>query len=82
MTNVELVELRKRLGLIQADMAALMGLTLRPYVEIEKREGEINRRHAMLAERLALTIAAERGDVSLLPSAVRRDVVALAKLVE
>jgi transcriptional regulator with XRE-family HTH domain len=82
MTAVELIELRKRLGLSQSAMADGVGLGLRGYQEVESREGELPKRHVLMAERFALAKAAEMADQRLLPSSVLRDVLAIANAIK
>ncbi|HEY8066654.1 MAG TPA: helix-turn-helix transcriptional regulator [Methylosinus sp.] len=80
MTNEELVALRKRLGLTQAEMANRMGLGHRAYQTLEAGES-LRGLHVAAAERVALTVAVERGDPMLAPVEVRREALALARMV-
>jgi DNA-binding XRE family transcriptional regulator len=63
----DIAALRKALSLNQAEMANKMGLSARAYFTLESEPGSINARHIMLAEHVALTLAVERGDRSLVP---------------
>lgn len=81
MTGDDLQALRKSVGLTQAEMARMIGLTLRPYIEVEhKGAEEIRKLHRLAVERVVLHIAAERGDPMLAPASVRRDAVTLTKI--
>jgi transcriptional regulator with XRE-family HTH domain len=75
------VRLRKTLGLGQVEMAERMGLTLRPYQELEKTTRPVKPRHIRLAESVALDVAIEKQDLSLLPDNVRERVLRLALMV-
>jgi DNA-binding XRE family transcriptional regulator len=80
MTKEELIALRKSLGLTQADMAERIGLGLRAYQSVEN-EGTLRRLHELAAERVALEIAVERANPMLAPVDVRREALALARMV-
>jgi len=73
--------LRKRLGLAQSDMACRMGLSLRPYQQLELNPGKVRRRHVRLAESVALDIALERRDPELAPASIREKTMDLARLI-
>jgi transcriptional regulator with XRE-family HTH domain len=75
-----LVKLRKQLGLIQPEMARRMGLSLRPYQELESRTRKIRLRHILLAQFVALDVAIEKQDAELAPAAVREKAAALVQL--
>jgi transcriptional regulator with XRE-family HTH domain len=70
--------LRKTLGLGQAEMAERMGLSLRPYQELEKETRPVRPRHIRLAESVALDVAIEKQNLSLAPDNVREKVLKLA----
>jgi transcriptional regulator with XRE-family HTH domain len=70
--------LRKTLGLGQAEMAERMGLSLRPYQQLEKATRPVKPRHIRLAESVALDVAIEKHDLSVLPDNVRGKVFRLA----
>jgi transcriptional regulator with XRE-family HTH domain len=72
--------LRKTLGLAQQEMARRMGLSLRPYQELEAEPGKVRRRHIRLAESVALDVAIEKGDPELAPESVRKRAMDLARL--
>lgn len=82
MDGRELTLLRRRLGLTQRAMSAKMGLGLRAYSSIEATAEEINPRHQMLAERVALAEAVSQRDYRLAPRSVREEALALATLIE
>jgi len=79
--NFELVKLRKSLGLAQPAMAKRMGLSLRPYQQLELNPEKIRPRHIRLAESVALEIAIEQKDPELAPTSVRKKAMALARLI-
>lgn len=80
MTPDELIAIRKRFGLKQADMADLIGMTLRPYQALEKGETAILKRHALAVERVTITLAVERRDPMLAPGSVRKEALELARM--
>jgi DNA-binding XRE family transcriptional regulator len=69
-TKENLLALRKRLGLNQAEMAKEMGLGSRAYFTLEQEDGAINARHIMLAEYVALKLAVDRADPALAPERI------------
>jgi len=73
-----LVNLRKALGLGQSEMAGRMGLSLRPYQELESETRRVRPRHIRLAESVALDIAIEKQNLDLAPDEVRKKVIKLA----
>jgi transcriptional regulator with XRE-family HTH domain len=81
MTVTELIELRKRMGLSQADMATGMGLGSRAYQEVEARSGELKQRHRMLAERFTLAHAVVSTSPEYLPSSIRTEVIGFLELI-
>src|SRR6476620_92520 len=74
-----LIKLRKGLGLVQADMARRMGMSLRPYQELESNFREMRRRHVRLAESVALDVAVEKKDPGLAPASIRDKALDLAR---
>jgi transcriptional regulator with XRE-family HTH domain len=76
--DFSLVRLRKTLGLGQSKMAERMGLSLRPYQELEKETRSVRPRHIRLAESVALDVAIEKQDLSLAPDNVREKVLKAA----
>jgi Helix-turn-helix. len=80
MTADELEALRKSMSLTQAEMAKALGIGLTTYSEMIRR-GEIEERYRLAAERVALSIAVERGNPMLAPAALRREALALARLI-
>ena len=73
-----LTKLRKALGIGQSEMAERMGLSLRPYQELESKDRSVRPRHVRLAESVALDIAIEEQNLELAPANVRKKVVKLA----
>ena len=76
--DYSLIRLRKALGIRQSEMAKRMGLSLRPYQELESKARSVRPRHVRLAESVALDIAIEKQDLELAPANVREKVVKLA----
>jgi transcriptional regulator with XRE-family HTH domain len=72
------IKLRKALGIGQSEMAERMGLSLRPYQELESKARRVRSRHVLLAESVALDIAIEKQNLELVPDNVRKKVVKLA----
>ena len=79
--NFSLKPFRKALGLGQSEMADRMGLSLRPYQQLELSPDKVRRRHIRLAESVALDIAIERKDPELAPDAIREKAMELARLI-
>jgi transcriptional regulator with XRE-family HTH domain len=48
--DYSLIKLRKALGIRQSEMAERMGLSLRPYQELESKARTVRSRHIRLAE--------------------------------
>lgn len=76
--NFSFSDLRKALGLGQLEMATRMGLSLRPYQELEAADRRVRPRHIRLAESVALDLAIEKQNLELLPHNVREKVINLA----
>lgn len=76
--NFSFINLRKALGLGQLEMATRMGLSLRPYQELESADRRVRPRHIRLAESVALDLAIEKQNLELLPNDVREKVIKLA----
>jgi transcriptional regulator with XRE-family HTH domain len=76
--DFSLVQLRRALGLGQSEMAGRMGLSLRPYQELESETRRIRSRHVRLAESVALDIAIEKENLELAPDNVRKKMIKLA----
>jgi transcriptional regulator with XRE-family HTH domain len=76
-----LIQLRKRLGLVQADMARRMGMSLRPYQELETNLRRTRRRHVRLAELVALDVAVEKEDPDLAPASIRGKAIEFVRLI-
>jgi transcriptional regulator with XRE-family HTH domain len=81
MTAAELLAYREAAGITQTELADRIGLTSRPYQDIEGGRTKVQRRHVLAFERAALALALERGDINLAPPAIRRDALALARLI-
>lgn len=76
--DFSLTKLRKSLGLRQSAMAERMGLSLRPYQELESEDRRVRPRHIRLAESVALDIAIEKDDLKFAPENVRKKAIKLA----
>lgn len=79
--DFSLIRLRKRLGLGQLEMAQRMGLSLRPYQELEANIRKARSRHVRLAESVALDVAIEKQDPELAPENVRNKAFKFACLI-
>ena len=73
--------LRKHLGLNQDQAAEILGLTKRGLQDIERGKGADRAAYRLALERHALRLAVETGRIELAPPSVRRDALALAKLI-
>ena len=73
MTVDEFTALRQSLGLRQRDFAAALGISLRSLQEVEHGDRPMRLYISLAAERVALTVAIERGQPMLAPSTIRRD---------
>jgi transcriptional regulator with XRE-family HTH domain len=76
--DFSLTKLRKALGIAQSEMAERMGLSLRPYQELESKDRSVRPRHVRLAESVALDIVIEKQNLELAPANVRKKAVQLA----
>ena len=79
--DFSIIELRRKLGLVQADMAKRMGMSLRPYQELESNLRRIRSRHVRLAESVALDVAVEMKDPELAPASIRNKAIDLVRLI-
>jgi hypothetical protein len=79
--NFPLKRLRRTLDLAQLEMAKRMGLSLRPYQQLELKPDKIKRRHVRLAESVALDIAIDRKNPELAPVNVRKKAIELTRLI-
>jgi DNA-binding XRE family transcriptional regulator len=79
--NFSLKRFRKRLGLAQSEMAWRMGLSLRPYQQLELSPDKVKKRHLRLARSVALDIAVEKENPELAPEMVREQAIKLAHLI-
>jgi len=77
-SDFSLVGLRKALRIGQSEMAERMGLSLRPYQELESQTRRVRPRHIRLAESVALDVAIEQRNFDLAPDSVRKKVIKLA----
>lgn len=81
MDVAELKAFRDRAGLKQADMAELIGLSLRAYQDIEGRVSGLRRLHELALERASLGLALKHRDIGLALPSVRKDALDLAGLI-
>lgn len=72
-------ELREKLNLNQHEMAHRMGVPFRTYQDIETGVSAARPIHQRAAERAAFALAAELGDLTLLPKSMRKDFDKLTK---
>lgn len=79
MTPEELKELRKSLGLTQAEFAERIGMKVRAYADIELGVSPVRPIHVLATERVALSIAVERRNPMLAPASVRKEALELAQ---
>ena len=79
--DFSLTRMRKALGLTQSEMACRMGLSLRPYQELESEIRKVRSRHVRLAESVALDVAIEKEDPELAPASVRNKAIKLARAI-
>jgi transcriptional regulator with XRE-family HTH domain len=79
--DFSLTQLRKSLGLGQLAMARRMGLSLRPYQQLESEARHLRPRHIRLAESVALDVAIEKNNFGLAPDNVREKVIKLALMI-
>jgi transcriptional regulator with XRE-family HTH domain len=73
-SRLSLQKIRSKLGLTQQQMASGMGLGSRAYQELESGTRKMKGRHAFLAERLSLKIAAEKKNPKLAAPSIQKDV--------
>jgi transcriptional regulator with XRE-family HTH domain len=78
--NSDLVTLRKELGLTQQGMADKFDMALRSYQSLESGESEYRYIHRLAAERVALSVAADKKDPSFVPAPVRQDALEVVRL--
>jgi transcriptional regulator with XRE-family HTH domain len=77
MTSEELIAFRKNTECTQAELANLIGLSLRAYQELESSNTSIRAVHVLALERAAEKIAVARSNPMLAPQNVRSDAIAL-----
>src|SRR5260370_21092526 len=75
----ELIDLRESLRLSQQQMADRLDMALRSYQGIEAGESEYRTIHKLAAERVALSIAADRQDPALAPASITEDAIAVVR---
>ncbi len=75
----ELIDLRESLRLSQQQMADRLDMALRSYQGIEAGESEYRTIHKLAAERVALSIAADRQDPALAPASIIEDAIAVVR---
>lgn len=73
MTLAEFKDLRRKLGLTQAEMAAEFGMSLRGYQGIEGGQNPVRKLHMLAAERVAIGAALKTNDPTLLPAFFRKE---------
>ena len=84
MSVQEMKSLRERARLTQFGMADRMGLGKTAYIDLEQGDDDwkkFKKRHQLMLERASLSLAVEKGDISLALPEVRRDALALAKMI-
>lgn len=77
-TAEDLLRLRKAAGLTQSEAAALMGVAMRAYQDIEGGISKVRAIHVNALERGLLNLSAERGDLSFVPPSVMSTVLRVA----
>ena len=84
MTNMkrmtQMIEIRAALGFSQGTMAHLLELSIREYQSFEWGECEIPNLYMLAAERIALSHAVMQSAPMKVPSAIRNEALALARL--
>ena len=78
---MDLAALRKRTGLDQAAFAELIGMSRRPYQELEAGRSRTREVHRMAARAASLHEAVRQRDITIAEPDVRRDALALARLI-
>jgi DNA-binding XRE family transcriptional regulator len=76
----ELTEIRTALGFSQGTMAHFLELTIREYQSFEWGECEIPNLYMLAAERIALSHAVMQSAPMKVPSGIREEALALARL--
>jgi transcriptional regulator with XRE-family HTH domain len=76
----DLLHLRKDLGLTQQEMAERMGMALRGYQDIESGQSNYRFIHRLAAERVALSVAVDKGTPDIVPLPLREDAIELVRL--
>ena len=79
--DFSLLRLRKALGLAQTEMAKRMGLSLRPYQQLESKKRGVRSRHIRLAKSVALDVAIEKENPELAPTDVRHKAIELVGMI-
>jgi hypothetical protein len=64
----------------QFAMASRMGLSLRPYQDLELKIRKVRPRHVRLAESVAFDLAIEKEDPALAPANVRKKAIKFVRL--
>ena len=75
----DLIDLRDSFGFTQQQMADRLDMALRSYQGIEAGESEYRSIHRLAAERVALSVAAEKRDPAFAPDCVAEDAIALVR---
>lgn len=81
MTPDELIERRKKMLMTQAQLAELLGMSLRGYQKLESGESPIKLVYGLAMDRAALMLAVARGEVDVAPPSVRHDALELVHLI-
>ncbi|MEN2980271.1 helix-turn-helix transcriptional regulator [Tistrella bauzanensis] len=81
MNATDFAALRKHLSLTQADLGARMGVSRNAIIDIEAGRTVLRPIHILAIERVSLTSAIERGDPMLAAPSVRREALALVRLI-
>lgn len=80
MTSAEFIAIRKNLGFSQTALAGEMGVSMRTIQALESKP-EVPAVYSLALERIALSFAAQAGLITLAPTSVRSDALALAKAI-
>lgn len=73
MTPIDIKTLRGRMDATQAEMARLIGLSLRAYQDLEAGSSQIKRYHLLAMERASMQIAVKNKDPMTAAPAARED---------
>lgn len=79
-TAEQFVELRKRLGYTQSELADRLGMSLRAVQDIESGKAKVRPIHSLALDRIAIVRAAFLGDATILSEEAVQDVRALSEM--